>query len=99
MTCDLHAGQIQGFFSIPGDVLSAFHLITEYIELMNDVPSMVNPVLVTTDLGFAKTARNIATDLDIPIALIEKRRNTKTGKSAALNIVGNVRDCDVIVGG
>ena len=95
VTCDLHAGQIQGFFSIPGDVLSAFHLITEYIE--TKLPSMVNPVLVTTDLGFAKTARNIATDLDIPIALIEKRRNTKTGKSAALNIVGNVRDCDVIL--
>jgi ribose-phosphate pyrophosphokinase len=95
ITCDLHAGQIQGFFSIPGDVLSAFHLITEYIQ--TKLPSMVNPVLVTTDLGFAKTARNIATDLDIPIALIEKRRNTKTGKSAALNIVGNVRDCDVIL--
>ncbi|HKJ27092.1 MAG TPA: ribose-phosphate diphosphokinase, partial [Anaerolineales bacterium] len=55
MTLDLHAGQIQGFFSIPGDVLTAFHVITEHIiELL---PTLNDPVVVTADLGFAKKGR------------------------------------------
>ncbi|MGB9594430.1 MAG: ribose-phosphate diphosphokinase, partial [Anaerolineae bacterium] len=52
ITMDLHAGQIQGFFSIPGDVLTAFYLLTDYFK--TQLPQMYNPVVVTVDLGFAK---------------------------------------------
>ncbi|HOO57815.1 MAG TPA: ribose-phosphate diphosphokinase, partial [Anaerolineaceae bacterium] len=52
ITMDLHAGQIQGFFSIPGDVLSGYHIIKPY--LLDMLPSMNNPVMLTADLGFAK---------------------------------------------
>ena len=52
MTLDLHAGQIQGFFSIPGDVLTAFHILTDHIR--NLLPAMKDPVVVAADLGFAK---------------------------------------------
>ncbi|MBN1230618.1 MAG: ribose-phosphate diphosphokinase [Anaerolineales bacterium] len=95
ITCDLHAGQIQGFFSIPGDVLTAFHLITDYLG--TKVNDMIDPVVVTTDLGFAKRARNVAAKLNIPLALIEKRRATNNSKSEAVNIVGNVSGSDVFL--
>jgi len=95
MTLDLHAGQIQGFFSIPGDVLTAFHNITDYVGKVLD--RMVNPVVVSADLGFAKKARNFANDLNLPLALIEKRRAKRGDQTEALNLVGDVQDRDVIL--
>ena len=95
MTLDLHAGQIQGFFSIPGDVLTAFHIITEYVEERLD--EMDNPVVVTADLGFAKKGRNFANDLNLPLALIEKRRAKRGDQTQALNLVGEVDGRDVIL--
>src|SRR5690348_11154787 len=56
MTFDPHAGQIQGFFSVPGDVLTASHMITDYIK-DNLRQEMQDPVVVATDLGFAKKGR------------------------------------------
>src|SRR5215510_11131207 len=53
MTFDPHAGQIQGFFSIPGDVLTASHMISNYIRRKLQL-EMKDPVVVATDLGFAK---------------------------------------------
>src|SRR3990170_3822675 len=73
MTLDPHAGQVQGFFSIPGDVLTASHMIIEHIN-QNVRPTMKDPVVVAVDLGFAKKGRNYAADLNTPIAFIEKRR-------------------------
>lgn len=96
MTFDPHAGQIQGFFSIPGDVLTASHMITEYIR-ENCFAEMVHPVVVATDLGFAKKGRNYAHDLDIPIAFIEKRRIGNQAKAEALTLIGDVKDRDVII--
>jgi ribose-phosphate pyrophosphokinase len=58
ITMDLHAGQIQGFFDIPGDVLSAYHILKPY--LLGKVPNLTNPVLLTADLGFAKQGRRYA---------------------------------------
>ncbi|MDH5506209.1 MAG: ribose-phosphate diphosphokinase, partial [Anaerolineae bacterium] len=66
MTLDLHAGQIQGFFSIPGDVLTAFHQVIEYVGEL--CPKLTNPVVVTADLGFAKRGRNFAQKLSVPLA-------------------------------
>jgi ribose-phosphate pyrophosphokinase len=95
MTMDLHAGQIQGFFSIPGDVLTAFFIINDYmIELKN---KMYNPVVVTTDLGFAKRGRNFAARMGTPLAFIEKRRVSNDAKAEAMTLIGDVKDRDAIV--
>jgi ribose-phosphate pyrophosphokinase len=95
ITLDLHAGQIQGFFSIPGDVLSAFHILVDYMK--EKQPSMRNPVVVTADLGFAKKARNYAQALNVPMAFIEKRRISNDAKAQALALIGDVNDRDVII--
>jgi len=93
MTLDLHAGQIQGFFSIPGDVLYAFHILIPHLEQL--AKKMKDPVFVSPDLGFAKKARNYAARLDLPLAFIEKRRSSNDPTAQALTMIGDVkgRDC------
>jgi ribose-phosphate pyrophosphokinase len=91
MTIDLHAGQIQGFFSIPGDVLTAFHMLSDYFLYKQ----LEDGVIVAADLGFAKAGRNWAHKLDTPMAFIEKRRTGTITK--ALKLVGDVRDKNVII--
>ncbi len=92
---DLHAGQIQGFFTIPGDALTAFHLLNDYLKSIQH--NMRNPVVVTADLGFAKKARNFAAGMNIPLAFIEKRRMGNDAKAEALTLIGDVYDRDVII--
>jgi ribose-phosphate pyrophosphokinase len=95
ITLDLHAGQIQGFFSIPGDVLTTFHIL---IAHMFDLRmKMKDPVVVAADLGFAKKGRNFAASLDAPIAFVEKRRSGDDARPAALTLIGDVDGRDVIV--
>lgn len=96
MTFDPHAGQIQGFFSIPGDVLTASHMISKHMKdtMLSD---MRDPVVVAVDLGFAKKGRNYALDLDLPIAFIEKRRTGNNANAEALTLIGDVKDRDVII--
>jgi len=96
MTFDPHAGQVQGFFSIPGDVLTASHMISNHIK-KNLRRNMKDPVVVATDLGFAKKGRNYALDMDIPIAFIEKRRTGNDASAEALSLIGDVKDRDVII--
>jgi ribose-phosphate pyrophosphokinase len=86
MLIDLHAGQIQGFFSIPGDELTAFPILSDYYKNKN----LEDEVVVSADLGFAKKARNFAVEQDAPLALVEKRRTNDTGDSEALTLVGDV---------
>jgi len=95
ITLDLHAGQIQGFFSIPGDVVSAFHIQVDYLR--NIQQSMQNPVVVTVDLGYAKKARNYAAAINVPLVFIEKRRAANDAKAQALSLIGDVKDRDVII--
>ncbi|MDH3944660.1 MAG: ribose-phosphate diphosphokinase [Anaerolineae bacterium] len=96
MTLDLHAGQIQGFFSIPGDVLTTFHIINDYVASSLKA-RLKDPVVVTADLGFAKRGRNFAENIDAPLALIEKRRTSNDATAEALTLVGNVKDRDVVI--
>jgi ribose-phosphate pyrophosphokinase len=95
MLLDPHAGQIQGFFSIPGDVLTAFHMLTDHLKSLR--PNMQDPVVVTVDLGFAKKGRNVAADIDAPIAFIEKRRMANDARAQALTIIGDVEGHDVVL--
>lgn len=96
ITLDLHAGQIQGFFSVPGDVLTAFHLLLDYLNSIKN--KMQSPVVVTADLGFAKKGRNFAAAINAPLAFIEKRRIANDAKAEALTIIGEVsgRDCVLV---
>ncbi|NIM93520.1 MAG: ribose-phosphate diphosphokinase [Anaerolineales bacterium] len=93
MTIDLHAGQIQGFFSIPGDVLTAFHLLSDYF-LQKDLE---NVVIATADLGFAKKGRNFAAKLGVPLAFVEKRRSGDESRARATTVIGDVKGKDVIL--
>ncbi|HUM63688.1 MAG TPA: ribose-phosphate diphosphokinase, partial [Anaerolineaceae bacterium] len=95
MFLDLHAGQIQGFFSIPGDVLTAFYILSDYLKVKK--AKMHKPVVVTADLGFAKKARNFAVSMDVPLAFIEKRRVSNDSKAQALSMIGDVRERDVVI--
>ncbi len=95
ITLDLHAGQIQGFFSIPGDVLTAFYILVDYLNAIR--PQLDNPVVVTADLGYAKKARNFAAGIQAPMAFIEKRRAANDSKAEALTIIGDVTNRDVIL--
>jgi ribose-phosphate pyrophosphokinase len=96
LTLDPHAAQVQGFFSIPGDVLTASHLLSAYINHYLRA-EMKNPVVVSVDLGFAKKGRNYAAELDTPIAFIEKRRLGNDANAEALTLIGDVKDRDVII--
>lgn len=93
MTIDLHADQIQGFYKIPGDSLTAFHTMTDYL-LKRD---LTNTVVVTPDLGFAKKGRNYAQKLETPLAFIEKRRIGNDGHREVLALIGDVKRQDVII--
>ncbi|MBL8156797.1 MAG: ribose-phosphate diphosphokinase [Anaerolineae bacterium] len=84
MTIDLHAGQIQGFFNIPGDALTAFHLLSDYIRDKH-IPDLT---VASADLGFAKKGRNWAEKLGTPLVIIEKRRLFNTGNAEALTVIG-----------
>jgi ribose-phosphate pyrophosphokinase len=96
MTLDPHAYQIQGFFSIPGDVLNAQHLLINYLN-QSLRPDMQDPVVVTVDLGFAKRGRNFAAGINTPIAFVEKRRTTNDSRAEALTIIGTVTNRDVVL--
>lgn len=92
MTIDLHSGQIQGFYNIPGDSLTAFHILIEYFRAKN-----LDAVVVTPDLGFAKRGRNYAAELDMPLAFVEKRRIGNQNAREALTLIGSVEGKDVII--
>jgi ribose-phosphate pyrophosphokinase len=96
MTLDPHAYQIQGFFSIPGDVLNASHILCKYV-LENLRPYLRDPVVVTVDLGYAKKGRDFAARIDSPIAFVEKRRVANDARAEALTIIGDVKGRDVIL--
>jgi len=93
LTIDLHAGQIQGFFDIPVDEMSAMALATNYFV----DKGFTNPVVVSPDLGNTKRARNFAEALNAPLAIIEKRRVGNADKSEILNLIGSVAGCQVLI--
>lgn len=94
MTVDLHAGQIQGFFNVPGDALTAFHLLSDYVRENFDLDNLT---VVATDLGFAKQGRNWAEALGVPLAFVEKRRVGNEGNSEAMSIIGDVAGRNILL--
>jgi ribose-phosphate pyrophosphokinase len=93
VTVDLHAGQIQGFFNIPVDELTALYLISRYFK----DKELTNPVVVSADEGASKRSRNVAQYLSAPLAIIEKRRVSNDEIAEALNIIGDVENKQAIM--
>ena len=87
LTIDLHAGQIQGFFNIPVDELTAMTLLSRYFQ----DKALDNLVVVATDIGISKRARDMAERLNAPLAIIEKRRLGNDDTAESLNIIGDVQ--------
>jgi len=86
LTVDLHAGQIQGFFSIPVDELTALYLLSDYFKKRE----FDNLVVVATDFGISKHARDVADRLNTPLAIMEKRRLGNVDQIETLNVIGDV---------
>ncbi|MCC6177808.1 MAG: ribose-phosphate pyrophosphokinase [Chloroflexi bacterium] len=93
LTVDLHAGQVQGFFRIPVDELTATFLLADYFRAME----LIDPVVVAADLGFAKRARNFANLIGGSVAFVEKRRLGNESRSESLGVIGDVRGRTAIV--
>jgi ribose-phosphate pyrophosphokinase len=93
LVLDLHAGQIQGFFDIPGDELTARHILIDYFR-QRAVP---NATVVAPDIGASRRARNFAEALNLPLAIIEKRRVPENSKIRQLNLIGLVEGRNAII--
>ncbi len=92
ITMDLHAAQIQGYFDIPVDHLSGVPILAEYFKDIVDEETVV----VSPDLGGVTRARSFANLLDLPIAIIEKRR-PKANVSEVMNVIGDINGKNVIL--
>ena len=86
LTVDLHAAQIQGFFNIPVDELTALSILSDYWE----EKGLDNLVVVATDIGISAHARDIASRLNAPLVIIEKRRVGNIDTTETLNVIGEV---------
>jgi len=86
LTVDLHAPQIQGFFNIPVDELTALNILGDYFAKRD----FDNLVVVATDIGISKRARDLAAKLNAPIAIMEKRRIGNDDQTETLNVIGEV---------
>jgi ribose-phosphate pyrophosphokinase len=83
---DLHAGQVQGFFQVPVDELTAMPRQVEYFLDRN----LDDPVVVATDIGITKKARDFANWISAPLAIVEKRRVGNEDRVESLNVIGSV---------
>lgn len=92
LTIDLHAGQIQGFFNIPVDELTALPILVQYLrdKTLDDL------VVVAVDIGISKRARDVAERLNVPLAIAEKRRDGNSSTAQSLNIIGDVKNKTVL---
>ena len=92
ISMDLHAGQIQGYFDIPVDHLLGVPILVNYFEHLIEKETVV----VSPDLGGVTRARSFASLLDLPIAIIEKRR-PKANVSEVMNVIGDIEAKNVII--
>ena len=90
---DLHAGQVQGFFQVPVDELTAMPKLVEYFVERD----LGDPVVVATDIGISKKARDFADAINAPLAIVEKRRLGNDDRVESLNVIGDVDGHPVIL--
>ena len=92
VTMDLHAAQIQGYFNIPVDHLLGMPILIKHFREMH----LDDLVVVSPDHGSVTRARNMAQPLEAPIAIVDKRR-PKASVSEVMNIIGDIKDKNVIL--
>jgi ribose-phosphate pyrophosphokinase len=93
LTVDLHAGQIQGFFNIPVDELTALYTLSRYFKERD----LTDVTVLASDVGDAKRARNIARQLNTPLAVVDKERIGNGEKVSAAALIGDVDGQHVII--
>ena len=93
VTLDLHAKQLQGFFSIAIDELPALELFTAHFR----AHPVSNAVVVAPDIGSLRRARNFAEALDVPLAVVEKRRSLDGARTEVFNLIGDVEGHNAII--
>jgi ribose-phosphate pyrophosphokinase len=91
VTMDLHAPQIQGFFTLPVDDLYALPMLAEAIGRADDL------VVVSPDVGFAKQARKFATRLGAPLAIADKERIDHSENARIIDLIGDVKGLDAVI--
>ena len=98
LTMDFHAPQIQGFFDIPVDHMVGMPILCPYFEkkLRKNPQLRENLVIMSPDLGSVNRARAFAERLDVPIAIVDKRR-PKANMSEVMNIIGEIKGKDVLI--
>ena len=96
LTMDLHAGQVQGFFRIPVDHMTAIPLLVEHFEDRRRAGELDNPVVVSPDAGRAKLANHVAEKLGANLAVLTKQRPEHNAAEVTL-LVGDVEDRDAIL--
>lgn len=92
MTCDLHAGQIQGFFDIPVDHLNGSAVFVPYVESLN----LDNLVFAAPDVGGVGRARNYAKIFKVDMVVCDKHRK-RANEIASMRVIGDVKDANVII--
>lgn len=95
LTMDLHAPQIQGFFNIPVDHLIGMPILAPYFET-KFAGRKDSLVVMSPDVGSINRARSFAQRLDVPIAIVDKRRQ-KANECEVMNIIGDVENKDIII--
>ena len=93
LTCDLHNPAIQAYFSINCDILTGRFLLEKYFDAKN----IENKVIVATDAGSSKKAYKYAEHFNCPIALIDKRRDGNNDSAIATNVIGEVKNRNVLI--
>jgi ribose-phosphate pyrophosphokinase len=88
LTMNLHSPQVQGFFRVPVDHLQASPILCDYLRESRDLS---NYVLVAGDVGESKEVGEYATRLDLPIAVVDKRRSGDDENARARNLIGDVQ--------
>jgi len=88
LTMDLHAGQIQGFFNRPVDNLCSDWIFAQHIK--GAFSDLSNTIIVSPDAGGAVRAREVAESLNLPLAILEKRRTPDGSDVEVMNVIGDV---------
>ena len=91
---DLHAGQLQGFFNIPVDLLLAIFVQAQYF---GDLGLKKDVVVVAPDHNGVKGARNLAQLLKAPIAIVDKRGTERIAEPTEAHVIGDVKGHNCIV--
>lgn len=96
LTMDLHAPQIQGFFNIPVDHLLGVEVLAEHLKSCFNNFNSDEFMVVSPDLGSVTRARNLASKLNVALAIVDKRRQ-KANVSEVLNLIGDVSEKNVLI--